>query len=44
VIAIPNPRYPPDDDALAEADMVLRSARELTPALVEGLRPREWRR
>ena len=43
VIAIPNPRYPPDDDALAEADVVLRSPGELTPALVERLKPREWR-
>jgi HAD superfamily hydrolase (TIGR01509 family) len=30
VIAIPNPRYPPDEEALAEADLVLRSADELT--------------
>ncbi len=44
VIAIPNPRYPPDDDALAEADLVLRSVDELTPALVERLPPREWSR
>ena len=44
VIAIPNPRYPPEEEALAEADLVLRSPEELTPALVEGLTPREWRR
>jgi len=44
VIAIPNPRYPPDDEALAEADVVLRSPVGLTPALVERLTPREWRR
>jgi HAD superfamily hydrolase (TIGR01509 family) len=44
VIAIPNPRYPPEEEALAEADLVLRSAKELTPALVERLTPREWRR
>ena len=31
VVAIPNPTYPPGDDALAEADVVLRSLDELTP-------------
>ncbi len=31
VVAIPNPRYPPGDDALADADLVLRSLDELTP-------------
>jgi HAD superfamily hydrolase (TIGR01509 family) len=36
VIAIPNPSYPPDRAALAEADVVLASIAELTPALVEG--------
>jgi HAD superfamily hydrolase (TIGR01509 family) len=30
-IAIPNPQFPPGDDALAEADVVLRSLAELTP-------------
>lgn len=44
VIAIPNPRFPPDEGVLAEADVVLRSPDELTPALVERLTPRERRR
>ena len=30
VIAIPNPHYPPDEDALAAADVVLESAAHLT--------------
>ena len=34
VVAIPNPRYPPDDDALGEADVVLASARDLSAAVV----------
>ncbi len=37
VIATPNPRYPPGDDALAEADVVLESIRELTVEVVERL-------
>jgi HAD superfamily hydrolase (TIGR01509 family) len=37
VIAIPNPRYPPAADALAEADNVLASIHELTPATIERL-------
>jgi HAD superfamily hydrolase (TIGR01509 family) len=36
VIAIPNPSFPPGDQALAEADVVLDSLAELTPAAVEG--------
>jgi HAD superfamily hydrolase (TIGR01509 family) len=36
VIAIPNPSFPPGDDALAEADVVLESIAELTPEVVEG--------
>ena len=36
VIAIPNGRFPPGEEALAEADVVLRSISELTPAAVEG--------
>jgi HAD superfamily hydrolase (TIGR01509 family) len=36
VIAIPNPSFPPGDDALAAADVVLGSLAELTPAAVEG--------
>jgi HAD superfamily hydrolase (TIGR01509 family) len=35
VVAIPNPSFPPDDVALAEADVVLRSLDELTPAAIE---------
>jgi hypothetical protein len=31
VLAIPNPHFPPADDALAEADVVLASIAELTP-------------
>ena len=37
VIAIPNRRYPPAEDALAAPDAVLASIHELTPATVEGL-------
>ena len=36
VIAIPNRRFPPGEETLAEADVVLRSISELTPAAVEG--------
>jgi HAD superfamily hydrolase (TIGR01509 family) len=35
VVAIPNPSFPPDAEALAEADVVLRSLEELTPAAIE---------
>jgi HAD superfamily hydrolase (TIGR01509 family) len=34
-IAIPNPRYPPAEDALAQADLVLDSIDELTAEVVE---------
>ena len=34
-IAIPNPHYPPHDDALTTADAVLASIDELAPAVVE---------
>jgi HAD superfamily hydrolase (TIGR01509 family) len=34
-IAIPNPAFPPGDDALAAADVVIGSIRELTPDVVE---------
>ena len=37
-LAIPNPRYPPGPDALADADRVLESLAELTPEAVEGRR------
>ena len=36
VIAIPNKRFPPGEEALKEADVVLGSISELTPAAVEG--------
>jgi beta-phosphoglucomutase-like phosphatase (HAD superfamily) len=36
VVAVPNPHFPPDDDVLADADVVLRSIAELTPAVVAG--------
>ena len=36
VIAIPNPSYPPDEEALALADVTLRSLDELTPDVVSG--------
>jgi HAD superfamily hydrolase (TIGR01509 family) len=36
VIAIPNPHFPPDDAALAQADVVLRSIDELTPEAIGG--------
>ena len=35
VVAIPNPSFPPDDAALADADVVLGSLAELTPAAIE---------
>ena len=36
VLAIPTPTYPPDPESLAQADVVLRSLDELTPAVVSG--------
>jgi HAD superfamily hydrolase (TIGR01509 family) len=36
VIAIPNPSYPPDEEALALADVTLRSLYDLTPEVVSG--------
>ena len=36
VIAIPNPSFPPDEDALAQADAVLESIEELGPAVLLG--------
>jgi HAD superfamily hydrolase (TIGR01509 family) len=35
VIAIPNQHFPPADDALTQADVLLRSLDELTPEVVE---------
>jgi HAD superfamily hydrolase (TIGR01509 family) len=36
VIAIPNPHYPPSDDVLADADVVLHSLAELTPERISA--------
>ena len=36
VIAIPNPSYPPDDEALAQADVTIRALDEQTPELVDA--------
>ena len=36
VLAVPNPTYPPDEEALGNADVVLNSLFELTPQAVEG--------
>ena len=36
VVAIPNPHYPPADDALGLADIVLATIAELTPEAVGG--------
>jgi HAD superfamily hydrolase (TIGR01509 family) len=36
VIAIPNEHFPPDEEALAQADIVLRSLDELTPETIEA--------
>jgi HAD superfamily hydrolase (TIGR01509 family) len=36
VIAIPNSSFPPDDEALAEADVVLRTLEELRPEVVDA--------
>jgi hypothetical protein len=37
VVAVPNPHFPPGDEALAEADAVVASIAELTPeALVDA--------
>ena len=36
VLAIPNPRYPPRDEALELADLLLSSLADLTPSAVSG--------
>jgi HAD superfamily hydrolase (TIGR01509 family) len=36
VVAIPNRRYPPDEDALAQANVVLESIAELTADTIDG--------
>jgi HAD superfamily hydrolase (TIGR01509 family) len=37
VVAVPNPHFPPDAEALALADAVVPSTRELTPELLDAL-------
>jgi beta-phosphoglucomutase-like phosphatase (HAD superfamily) len=37
VVAIPNRRFPPGEDALAKADVVLHSLDELTPETISRL-------
>jgi HAD superfamily hydrolase (TIGR01509 family) len=37
VVAVPNPHFPPDAEALALADAVVPSTRELTPELLDSL-------
>jgi HAD superfamily hydrolase (TIGR01509 family) len=39
VIAIPNPTYPPDPEALSLADVTIHSLRDLTPAVLTGHGP-----
>jgi len=36
VVAVPNPHFPPDDEALAQADAVVASVAELTADLLAG--------
>jgi beta-phosphoglucomutase-like phosphatase (HAD superfamily) len=36
VVAIPNMRFPPGEEALAAADVLIPSIGELTPDVVEG--------
>jgi beta-phosphoglucomutase-like phosphatase (HAD superfamily) len=38
VVAVPNPSYPPGDEALAEADVVLASIHELVPEVIDPSR------
>ncbi len=37
VVAIPNPHFPPDEEALAQADVVLDSLVELVPEVISSL-------
>jgi beta-phosphoglucomutase-like phosphatase (HAD superfamily) len=34
VVAVPNLHFPPDDESLAQADVVVRSVTDLTPDLL----------
>ena len=43
VVAIPNPHFPPGDEALAAADVVLGSLDELTPSVFESASSRRGR-
>jgi HAD superfamily hydrolase (TIGR01509 family) len=43
VVAIPNPHFPPGDEALAAADVVLDSLAELTPSAFESASSRRGR-
>jgi HAD superfamily hydrolase (TIGR01509 family) len=43
VVAIPNPHFPPGEEALAEADVVLESLDELTSSVVESASSRRGR-
>jgi hypothetical protein len=36
VVAIPNAAYPPDEEALEQADAVVRSLDELTVEVLDG--------
>jgi HAD superfamily hydrolase (TIGR01509 family) len=36
VVAVPNPHFPPDEDALARADAVVGTVAELTPEVLSG--------
>jgi HAD superfamily hydrolase (TIGR01509 family) len=36
VVAVPNPHFPPDEDALARADVVVDTVGELTPEVLSG--------
>ncbi len=40
VVAIPNRQFPPAADAVAEADVVLGSLEQLSPATIEAISPR----
>ena len=35
VIAVPNPHFPPDDESLSSADVILRTIDQLTPEVVD---------
>ena len=37
IVAVPNPDFPPPEDALALADAQVETVADVTPELVEGL-------